>query len=362
MTSPASAPAPASNTVLPPDPVEARRARADIQRAKNSERGPIFPARVPWAAIAVFAIVAIGGAWLVALPLWVSGEGLMHPLFTLIAIAMMYTPAIATLVVVLWVRRPANIPRYLGLAPIRPAGRTWLFIGIGAAGFWLLAYAAMLLGQAMGLIRLDLTGASAIGAIVEASGGSAVPVDPAIIVVVNVLMLPVLTAVNSVAAFGEEVGWRGWLLPSLRPLGTLPALVVTGAIWGVWHAPLILLGYNYQRTDLVGVLSMVAFCVLVGVVIGWLRLRSASVWPAVVAHGALNTAASTFLIFVHAEDLPAGPWGTLLGWPGWILLALVAVVLLVTGQLRRQPPPGLTLAEANEPVPLTAQAPAPERS
>lgn len=338
--------APRPDVVLPPDRDTVRRQRADAQRAKNSSRGPIFPSAVPWLAVAVFVAISVGGAWLVALPLWTSGEGLMHPLFTLVALAMMYTPALATLVVVLWVRRPANIPRYLGLTPMRPAGRTWLFIALGAVVFWVLAYASMLLGQAMGLIRLDLTGASAISATIEATGGQAMPVDVGIIVIVNLLMVPIITAVNCFAAFGEEIGWRGWLLPSLRPLGALPALLVSGAIWGVWHAPLILLGYNYQRTDLAGVGFMVVFCVLVGIVIGWLRLRSASVWPAVVAHAALNTAVSVFLIFVDARDLPAGPWGSLLGWPGWILLALAAVAIIVTGQLKREPEPGLTLAES----------------
>lgn len=338
-----------AHPVLPPDPAARRRQRADAQRAKNTERGPIFPSAVPWLAVAVFLAVALGGAWLVALPLWVSGEGLMHPLFSLVAVAMMYTPALATLVVVLWVRRPANIPRYLGLTPMRPAGRTWLFIAVGAVGFWVLAYASMLLGQAMGFIRLDLSGASAITATLEATGVAATPAEVAVVVVVSLITLPFITAVNSLAAFGEEIGWRGWLLPSLRPLGTLPALLISGAVWGVWHAPLILLGYNYQRTDLAGVGFMVVFCVLVGILIGWLRLRSASVWPAVVAHAALNTAVSAFLIFVDVRDLPAGPWGSLLGWPGWILLALAAALLLVTGQLRRQPEPGLTLAESAAP-------------
>ncbi|MDR5701071.1 CPBP family intramembrane glutamic endopeptidase [Agromyces aerolatus] len=350
-SAPAQVPAHAPQTVLPPDRTARRRERADAQRAKNTERGPIFPSTVPWLAVVVFVAISIGGAWLVALPLWTSGEGLMHPLFTLIALAMMYTPALATLVVVLWVRRPPNIPRFLGLSPIRPAGRTWLFIAVGAVGFWVLAYASMLLGQAMGLIRLDLTGVSAITATIEATGAPAVaPVDVSVIVLVNLITLPFITVVNCFAAFGEEVGWRGWLLPALRPLGTWPALLISGAIWGVWHAPLILLGYNYQRSDLAGVGFMVVFCVLVGILIGWLRLRSASVWPAVVAHAALNTAVSAFLIFVDARDLPAGPWGSLLGWPGWILLALAAVVLLVTGQFRKQPAPGLTLAEAAQPT------------
>ncbi|WP_395243507.1 CPBP family intramembrane glutamic endopeptidase [Agromyces sp. MMS24-K17] len=327
---------------------------ADRQRAKNAAGGPIFPVTVPWAAVVVFVAIAFAGAWLVALPLWTSGEGLGHPLFGLIAPVMMFTPALATLVVVLWVRRPANTPRFLGLSPIRPAGRTWLFIALAFVGFTLLPFLAILLGHALGLLRVDLVGLSGVQAMLDAANdaagasGAAVPLDPATLLLISLVSLPFLTAINSVAAFGEEIGWRGWLLPSLRPIGTAWALVLSGAIWGLWHAPLILLGYNYQRTDVVGLLSMVAFCVLTGFVIGWMRLRSASVWPAVVAHGAINTATSQFLLLVDADSLadPATLWGSVLGWPGWILLAVAIAVIMLTGQLRKQPAPGLTLAES----------------
>ncbi|KQM83944.1 hypothetical protein ASE68_12635 [Agromyces sp. Leaf222] len=344
------------NAAPPPapdlSPASRRLAAADRQRAKNAAAAPIIPTRVPWLAVGVFVVIAFVGAWLVALPLWTTGEGLAHPLFGLLALAMMFTPALATLVVVLWVRRPASIPRSLGLSPIRPAGRTWLFIGLAFAFFTALPFLAMLLGHAMGIIRVDLVGLSGVQAVIdglnEAAGAEAVPIDASVVVVMTLVSLPFLTALNSVAAFGEEIGWRGWLLPALRPLGTVWALLASGVIWGLWHAPLILLGYNYQRTDLLGVLAMVAFCVLTGVVIGWMRLRSASVWPAVIAHGAINTATTQFLIFADADSLAdgAGIWGSVLGWPGWILLAATVLVLVVTRQLWKQPAPGLTLAES----------------
>ncbi|WP_205649451.1 CPBP family intramembrane glutamic endopeptidase [Agromyces sp. LHK192] len=352
MSTPPPTPSPVAATVhaamppAPPSAADRRRARADAQQRKNTERGPILPERVPWVAVAVFLVIAFGLGWLVCLPLWLSGEGLMHPAFSLIALALMFTPTVATLAVVFLVRRPPNAPRLLGLSPIRPAGRTWFFIALAFVLFSALPLLAMLLGQAMGLIRLDFAGLSGAQAILEAAGGP--PVDASLVVWLGVATLPFATLISCFAAFGEELGWRGWLQPALRPLGIVPALLITGVIWGLWHAPIILLGYNYQRTDLVGVLCMVAFCVLAGFVIGWMRLRSASVWPAVVAHGAVNTATSQYLFFVDASELPVGPWGSVLGWPGWILLAVCIVVIVVTGQLRKEAQPGLTLAEARE--------------
>ena len=138
-------------------------------------------------------------------------------------------------------------------------------------------------------------------------------------------------------AFGEELGWRGFLVPALRPLGTWPALLLSGAIWGVWHAPIILLGYNFGRTDITGVLLMTGGCIAWGILLGWLRLRSASMWPAVFAHGMMNaTAALVSLLYAAGTTFDmafAGP----LGVAGWIVCAVVVVVLGLTGQFRRQP-------------------------
>src|SRR5690606_13655645 len=52
------------------------------------------------------------------------------------------------------------------------------------------------------------------------------------LVVVQLAIIPFGALLNMIPAFGEELGWRGWLLPSLMPLGTWPALLISGAVWG----------------------------------------------------------------------------------------------------------------------------------
>lgn len=89
--------------------------------------------------------------------------------------------------------------------------------------------------------------------------------------------------------FGEEWGWRGYLFPKLRQLtGTVPALIISGIIWGVWHLPSLLEGLNFG-TDLPGypvsnVLLMCVYCILIGIFFSWLTQRSGSIWPATLAH------------------------------------------------------------------------------
>ncbi|WP_350352783.1 type II CAAX endopeptidase family protein [Microbacterium sp. A8/3-1] len=292
--------------------------------------------RVPWSAVIVFTVLACGLAWLVALPLWL-GDGLAEPLAGALLPAMMLTPAIAALIVTFAMRFPARgeRARFLGLWPLRPAKRVvWLMVAAWLVPPFLVAL-TVLVSAALGFVRLDLTFAAFAVELQKAlpAGSPMPPVE--VVVFAQIAMIPFAALLNAIPAFGEELGWRGWLVPALRPLGTWPTLLLSGAIWGFWHSPIILLGYNFGRTDLSGVLLMIGGCVAWGILLGWLRLRSASVWPAVIAHGSLNAAAGLIVIFAAAKpDLAlAGP----LGVAGWIVLAVVIAVLVATGQFRRQP-------------------------
>ena len=89
------------------------------------------------------------------------------------------------------------------------------------------------------------------------------------------------------------------------------------------------------RTPL-GVVLMTGTTVLVGVLFGWLRMRSGSVYPSTFAHAALNGGAGVLL----AALLPAtqqDPAASLLGWAGWVIVAVVAAVLAALGTFRWAP-------------------------
>lgn len=94
-----------------------------------------------------------------------------------------------------------------------------------------------------------------------------------------------------VFAAGEEIGWRGFLVPALArtmPLGRVA--LVSGAIWVVYHAPLILLG-EYNASGNPKWYSMLCFTNMamgVALMLAWLRLRTGSFWPAAILHAAHN--------------------------------------------------------------------------
>ena len=306
---------------------------------------PVLPTLtvVPWRGVIVFVILACALAWLVALPLWLGGTGLRSPLTRLLLPVMMFTPLVSVLVVIFLVQkpRPRPLPEYLGIWPLRPLKRTIWMCVFAIFGSALIVIAGVFLAAAFGLVRLDLTHFSGFAATLQAAtthaGVKVGPLPTGLIVLVQLVSIPLAALVNGFVTIGEELGWRGYLLPSLRPLGTWPALLISGAVWGFWHSPIILLGYNFNQPNLFGVAMMMGGCIIYGVLVGWLRLRTASVWPSVFAHGAFNATAG-FLALVIAVKTSADPVATgPLGWATWIVMALIITVLLATRQFSVQP-------------------------
>ena len=147
------------------------------------------------------------------------------------------------------------------------------------------------------------------------------------LVLIGAAVLVIAPFVNGIFAFGEEFGWRGYLLPRLYDrIGTWPAIVSVGIVWGVWHAPLILLdGLNYPTHRWLGLGLTTIFCIAMSAFFAALRLRSNSIWPSTLAHGALNAQASVVTVLLAPmEGVLNAPIGLL----GALPFALAALVLL----------------------------------
>lgn len=218
--------------------------------------GPVVPepvaAEVRWKPILIFTVLAWGFGWLVSLPLWIDPMGLasVHALWVLPT--MMFTPcAAAAIVVLLQQRVPVRqAVRQLGIVPLRPVGKLLRFSLGGIVLLPLVVIAGIAVAAFLHLVRLDLETFSGFAAMLPEDARDLLPIG--VLVLVQVISIPIAAPLNGVLAFGEEVGWRGLLLPALRPLGDWPAVLITGVVWGVWHAPIVLLGYNFDRPDLWG--------------------------------------------------------------------------------------------------------------
>ena len=146
----------------------------------------------------------------------------------------------------------------------------------------------------------------------------------AVLTTVNLLLAPFI---NFVPALGEEYGWRGFLQPALvKRYGLITGLTLTGLVWGLWHAPVILQGYNYpQHPNLIGVGFFTLWTILAGYFLGWLRIKSKSCFPAALGHGAINAYAGFGAILAPTQNELLG---LPLGLPGLLALALIAALVL----------------------------------
>jgi membrane protease YdiL (CAAX protease family) len=116
--------------------------------------------------------------------------------------------------------------------------------------------------------------------------------------------------VNTVAAFGEELGWRGLLLRELEPLGFWRCSALIGLIWGFWHAPLILHGHNYPEYPWAGAFLMTAMTVLLSPLLSYLTIRANSVLAAAIFHGTFNATAGLAIVVIRGgNDLTTGVTG-----------------------------------------------------
>lgn len=153
-------------------------------------------------------------------------------------------------------------------------------------------------------------------------------------IAVALLLGPLL---NFFTCFGEEWGWRGYLLPKMKEkCSMLPMLLINGIIWGLWHAPITILGHNYGTGyagyPFTGILAMCLFCTVMGIIFSYITIRTGSCLPAVLAHGSLNGFASAALFF-HTDKaainqfLGPAPTG-IIGGCAFLICAVIMAVLL----------------------------------
>jgi membrane protease YdiL (CAAX protease family) len=296
--------------------------------------------RVVWHRVGLFYAIALGGATVVAIGLRLLA-GVLGDAGTVVAaagLAVLYMP----------------LPLVAGLVVERRARRRPLLATEWQAlraGFWrrwgrnaLAALAVMAAVLVVGVVVAWLVGAAGLpGAghligsaeefaehLVTLSPGTSLDAAPALPVLLGIGLVEGLLAgvtINGLFAFGEEYGWRGVLADELAPLGRLAPLV-TGVLWGFWHAPAIIaLGHNYGAEWGWGVPVMVAWTIPFAYLLSAVRRGTGSVLAPAMLHGAFNGTVGLFtFVVVGGHVLLALPVGLLLApvltvvaaawWPG----------------------------------------------
>lgn len=266
-------------------------------------------------ALTIFLVITFCLAWVLFLIPLAVGEpqsSLRQTVMIMAFTAAMWAPGIGAIVATRYgLRQP------LASLNLRRLGERKAYLWA-----WLLPPALAILAGVFtylfGLGRLDLEFTLIKEAMQNAPGGQAVPAWLVVLIQAG-LSLTLAPLFNTLFGLGEELGWRGFLLPQLLPLGQGRAIWISGAVWGVWHAPAILQGHNYPSQPVLGVLFMTIFCILMGIIFSWLYLRTRSPWAPALAHGSLNATAGLPMLFLQDVDLTYG--GTILSLAGWIGIA-----------------------------------------
>jgi uncharacterized protein len=149
----------------------------------------------------------------------------------------------------------------------------------------------------------------------------------------TVINLAINIVIVSFYAFFEEIGWRGYMLPKIATGYPRLAPALVGFLHGVWHLPLMLLttAYNPAGNRLIVVPLFLAILTAAGVLYGYLRNASGSLWPVVIAHGTFNAVLGVLAGAAVADNPTTAAYLT--GETG--VFTLVALVILAWVLTRR---------------------------
>src|SRR5918995_5043481 len=219
----------------------------------------------------------------------------------------MCTPALAALVMLLIITRDGS------------SKEGWKVLGLHRLGLsvWWIAIGVIFLTS---LVASAIVWATPLASLIMPEGG----LGGSLLQFLTAVVLMTLTF-----SLGEELGWRGYLLPQLLSVGQTRALVLVGLIWAAWHMPLIFLTplYHSAGNRLIVLPLFVGTLVAASFFFGYLRVWTGSVWPASIAHSSHNAAWGTLAAFTVTSN-PVVLNEYLVGDNGILILAGTAIAAL----------------------------------
>jgi len=236
------------------------------------------------------------------------------------------------------------IPNVLGLVlliTLRFAGGKDTFIGAGLAGgkvrIWILFGLGLIAFYGLQTLLNYLLGwGQAVDLLTSfpemAAGGIPQTALMPIMALNTVVIGPFL---GLILAFGEEYGWRGFLQTELIRLGRIRGVFLVGVIWGVWHWPVIWMGYNFPGYPALGSLAMLIFCILFAYFLAYSVFKSQGIWTSAYLHALNNQVLSFYFMAVVAPSNILLSFGA--GFPG-LALGLIIVLLILRDPLWKTPP------------------------
>ncbi|MFZ6030635.1 MAG: CPBP family intramembrane glutamic endopeptidase [Chloroflexota bacterium] len=281
--------------------------------------------------IAIFLGFAFGIPWVVALILALSGVWENNPLqaVTLANLVFISTPVVANLATRLTTKEGWG--NFMLRPHFRRGWRFWL-------ATWLLPFLAAVIGGALFYLLFPQSFDPTLDGLrkLTASTPALAEINPWLFMLsITMQIVLIATPINAVVSLGEELGWRAYLLPKLmahfaeagpaNASAARRAAVLVGLIHGVWHWPLFFLSTKLDSGSAFPFpLVYLVFTCSMSILLSWATLRSGSVWPATIGHGAINGTAALAGYLLKGPALPLlGPAPTgLISGLAYLVLAL----------------------------------------
>lgn len=292
-----------------------------VDQSLHSRFAAVVPDNLHVRRIVLFLIIAFGLNWLPAVYFALEGittttRNFSSAMYNAVIIVASFSPAVAHLLTRWVTDEPLSRDHLLLPLDLPASWRTYLsvaiiplIVAVFGALVYFAVYPAHLAAQPLETLISRTPAPDGLGTTVTLS------------VFALATLLSLLP--GAIMVFGEELGWRAYLLPKLVPLGRKPAALLTGIVWGVWHWPFIYLGVNYPNATWLGMLAMVWATTLYGTLLAWATFRTGSVWPAAVGHTAFNTSSRWGPMVANSTpNLALGPTtGGFIGALGWLIVA-----------------------------------------
>jgi len=274
--------------------------------------------------ILAYLVIAFGVTWTIWEIPARKGLSFDHPVFQIMILLGSFGPAIACIVVRKWVTREG-----FSDAGLKLTLKKWRYYL--AAWVLPLVVALAVVGLAV-LFRIGEPDFSPHDLETRVPIVRLLPVPPEFYFVLIVLQLMLTAAIMAPLLFGEEFGWRSYLQIRLFSDRPVLAAVTTGIIWGVWHYPLNLRGYNYPDHPILGLLLFPMVMVCLSIPLGWLRLKSESIWPACLGHAGVGIIGSSLVAYVFMS--PDSISRLHLEVLAWVPLVVLSAWIIITGRLK----------------------------
>ncbi len=266
-------------------------------------------------------------SWTAAALFYLSGIGWGTPISLVFAVAYMFIPLLCAIIVQKYIYKEpvvqplgikANINIWMLVAWVLPVGLIFATIGVSF----------LIPGVSYSSEMAGLT--DYLSDYIPEEQMNQMPFSPVILFWLMVGQgLIAGPTINAVAGFGEELGWRGFLLKETAPMGFWNSSGIIGIIWGAWHGPLVLMGHNYPGYELPGVFMMIIWCMLLSPIFTYITIKAKTVIAAAVLHGSINAVAGLAIMPIEGgTPLLTG----LTGMAGGIVLIIVNLLIILFGK------------------------------